>query len=585
VRRRKKKGNSAALGNNRSATVVRLGILLVILFSSSPARTIYGQEVPSPAQPATQEPDEVRAVRVTTRLVQVNVVVNDKQGRPIAGLAPDDFSIFDNRKRQTIRVFSAETNVPAPLRTPIPPEIYTNRPEERTNVPASVTVILLDALNTEVAEQTLARKQVLQVLRKIQPQEYVALYWLGNGLRILHDFTTDASVLQQVLSDFESKPSRQLANSELADPSLSNPNPSTPSGAGYERQAFRLAFDQRVANQSARERARATAAAMVAIANHLATRKGRKNLVWVSSSFPITLGYDKFDLDWANDTGENFSDDVRRAARALAGADIAVYPVDARGLLGSAMMANSDNLDSHIGDPTDTDVHLPTRGAPESFDTMKLLAERTGGKAFYGSNDIAGAIRRAMNDSRITYTIGFYPEAVKWDGSFHELKIRVAVPGAEVHSRSGYFALPDVPMNPQQKDQSLIAQLALSHIPATGIGMHVRIRLSTESDANFLVVELHLDLHELQMMHSGDHWIGKLRSAFFQMDAAGKIVQADDRTFNPELDGAAYEQGLHSGIFDTRRLRVAPRATQLCIVVRDVTNSNMGSIYVPVPVN
>ena len=324
---------------------------------------------------------------------------------------------------------------------------------------------------------------------------------------------------------------------------------------------------------------------MVAIANHLATRKGRKNLVWVSSSFPITLGYDKFDLDWANDTGENFSDDVRRAARALAGADIAVYPVDARGLLGSAMMANSDNLDSHIGDPTDTEVHLPTRGVPESFDTMKLLAERTGGKAFYGSNDIAGAIRRAMNDSRITYTIGFYPEAVKWDGSFHELKIRVAVPGAEVHSRSGYFALPDVPVNPQQKDQSLIAQLALSHIPATGIGMHVRIRLSTESDATFLVVELHLDLHELQMMHSGDHWIGKLRSAFFQMDAAGKIVQADDRTFNPELDGAAYEQGLHSGIFDTRRLRVAPRATQLCIVVRDVTNSNMGSIYVPVPVN
>jgi hypothetical protein len=86
----------------------------------------------------------------------------------------------------------------------------------------------LDALNTEVAEQTLARKQVIRVLREIQPQEYVALYWLGDGLHILHDFTTDASVLQQVLVDYDRKSSRQLDNSELADPSLNTPNPSTP---------------------------------------------------------------------------------------------------------------------------------------------------------------------------------------------------------------------------------------------------------------------------------------------------------------------------------------------------------------------
>jgi hypothetical protein len=319
---------------------------------------------------------------------------------------------------------------------------------------------------------------------------------------------------------------------------------------------------------------------MSAIAGHLATRKGRKNLVWVSASFPITLGYDKFDLNWANDTGETFSDDVREAARALAAADIAVYPVDAGGLLGSAIGANSDDLDAHIGDPTDTDAHLPTRSAPEALDTMKLLAERTGGRAFYGSNDIAGAIRRAMDDSRVTYTIGFYAEAVKWDGSFHDLKVRVAVPGAEVHSRSGYFALPDPPVNPLQNDQALIAQLALNGIPATGITLHVRIRNSSDGH---VAVELHLDLRELEMLRSGDRWTGKVRSAFLQMDSAGRIVQADDRTFDPELDNAAYEKGLQLGITDTRQLGLVPSATQLCIVVRDLINSNMGSLYVPVP--
>jgi VWFA-related protein len=259
------------------------------------------------------------------------------------------------------------------------------------------------------------------VLQHIQPQEYVALYWLGDGLHVLHDFTTDASVLRQVLAGYDDKPNHGADDSDVADPSLNSPNPSTPAGTASERSAFRAVVDQRIANLITRDRVRTTAAALIAIANHLGTRKGRKNLVWVSSSFPVTLGYDKFNLEWTNDTGEDFAADVERAARALTDADIAVYPVDARGLLGSDINANEDNLDAHIGDPTDGDTHLPTRGAPETFVTMRLLAERTGGKAFYGTNDISGAIRQAMNESRVTYTLGYYPAGVIWDGSFHEL--------------------------------------------------------------------------------------------------------------------------------------------------------------------
>ena len=59
---------------------------------------------------------------------------------------------------------------------------------------------------------------------------------------------------------------------------------------------------------------------------------GRKNLVWISGSFPINLGYNSFDADWANDTGESFKDEVEKAARALTNANVAVYPVDARGI-------------------------------------------------------------------------------------------------------------------------------------------------------------------------------------------------------------------------------------------------------------
>jgi VWFA-related protein len=530
-------------------------------------------------RPPAQDSSRGPSLRVNTHLVQANVIVNDKHGNPVTGLSQNDFSILDNGKPQEIRFFDAQTNLPSsPSQTFLTPDTFTNRPPEQNGTPASVTVILLDALNTEAAKQTIARDQVIRMLREIQPQEYVALYWLGNGLRILHDFTTDASSLREALAAYESKSSRQLENSVLADPSLNNPNSSTPAGQASERQAFRLAFDQRVANQSARDSVRSTVAALIAIADHLSTRKGRKNLVWVSSSFPISLGYDKFDLNWTNDTGEEFSHDVRRAARALADADIAVYPVDARGLLGSAITANNDDLDAHIGDPTDTEVHIPTRGAPETFDTMRLLAERTGGKAFYGTNDISGAIRRAMNDARATYTLGYYPAKVKWDGSFHELKVKVATSGAEVRVRSGYFALPDAPLAPAKNDRTIISELAASRLPATGIGLRAHAQAS---QASTLIIQVHINLREIQMQQNEDRWTGTVQSVFLQLDSSGRILQADDRIFHPDFDTATYQQALGSDITDTRQVHLKPNTTELCIVVRDAANANTGSIYVP----
>lgn len=560
----------------------QFGIVLVVSACLAASPVLAAPRPQQPAPPATEDAKDLRPLRVATRLVQVNVIVNDRHGNPITGLTQKDFSISDNGKSQEVRVFSSETNLPsAPSAGLLPPDTYSNRPEEQTKIPASVTVILLDALNTEAADQTLARRQVIRMLKDIQPQEYVALYWLGNGLHILHDFTTDASVLRQVLAGYESKASRELDNSELADPSLNTTNPSTPVGQAYERQAFRLAFDQRVANQSTGDRVRATVAALVAIAHHLGTRKGRKNLVWVSASFPLNLGYDRFDLNWTSDTGVEFAGDLVRAARALTDADIAVYPVDARGLVGPDTTASGDDLGDHVPDPADRDTHIPTRAAPETFDTMNVLAQRTGGKAFYGTNNISGAIRHAMNDARVTYTLGYYPAPVKWDGSFHEIKVKVAVPGAEVRARTGYFALPDSPVVQPKNDRSLISQLAASRLPATGIGLHVRTQAFGDPGSPTLTAEVHLDLHEVQMQQKEGRWTGTLQSVFLQLDIAGHVLQADDRTFYPDFDATSFERALQNGISDTRKVRVLPNAAQLCIVVRDSGNGNLGSIYVP----
>src|SRR5208282_514780 len=120
---------------------------------------------------------------------------------------------------------------------------------------------------------------------------------------------------------------------------------------------------------------------------------------------------------------------------------------------------------------------------------------RTGGKAFYGTNGVGSAIRRAMDDARVTYTLGYYPADVKWDGRFHEIKVKVSAPGAEVRARKGYFALPESAGLQPQNIRLLISQMAASRLPATGIGLHVRTQPAGQET---FTVEVHLDLHEIR---------------------------------------------------------------------------------------
>jgi VWFA-related protein len=419
---------------------------------------------------------------VTTRLVQINVIVNDKHGNPITGLTKEDFILLDNKQRQEIQFLSAETNLPrGHPEAPLPPDTFTNRFSEQASVPASVTVILLDALNTEFADQALTRKQVLKFLEQLRPQERVALYWLGNNLYVLNDFTSDVASLREALVRSKGESNRDLAESDVNYLTLNNPNPSIPAGvsAGQpsSREAFRSAFDQRVANESTKDRVRLTVAALIAIAHHVGALNGRKNLVWVSGSFPFDLGNERFDLNWANDTGVSFSAQIDRAAQALTDADIAVYPVDARGLMGSGLNASGDYSEAPPPEFSgEGNEHLPSRVAPGNLETMKTLAARTGGKAFYGSNDLAEGIRRAVDDSRLTYTLGFYPAGAKWDGGFHSIKVRVKRTGAEVRARSGYFALPDSAQATPRSAQAIISQTAISQLASTGIGMRVHVQ-------------------------------------------------------------------------------------------------------------
>src|SRR5437588_166212 len=150
-------------------------------------------------------------IRVTTRLVQVNVVVHDKKGEPVSDLKKEDFTIFEKGKEQKLAVFAVDS-ITAPTKAwpALPPNIFSNR-VKTADTPTSITVILFDGLNTRFQDQAYARKQIVKFLSEIQPHDRVALYLLGTNLRILHDFTNNPDHLPHALSKYRRRISSELA--------------------------------------------------------------------------------------------------------------------------------------------------------------------------------------------------------------------------------------------------------------------------------------------------------------------------------------------------------------------------------------
>src|SRR5260370_5150921 len=332
-------------------------------------------------------------IRVTTRLVQVNVVVHDKKGEPVRDLKKEEFTLLDKGKEQKIAVFAVESSDAPQKGFPgLPPNVFSNR-VQRVDRPSSITVILLDGLNTKFEDQAYAKKQIVKFLGTLQPNDRVALYLLGSNLRILHDFTNDADHLVKALAKYRGRISGEL---DAADPA-----PRDPSG-NDDLDQFLNNSDQVISDFYNVNRAKWTLDAMEAIAHHLAALPGRKNLIWVSSGFPFTLGLEPEDMsqDQPNREHRTFSEETHRLRRPMNHANIAIYPLSARGLVGMPAAFSAQNRTSPLCRPGA--APRAVKFTPPNHDTMHILSERTGGRAYYNTNDLEGAVRNAVADAKGT---------------------------------------------------------------------------------------------------------------------------------------------------------------------------------------
>lgn len=527
------------------------------------------------AQTPAYKPDRAGAppvLRTTTHLVQVSVVVRGKRNEPVDDLKKDDFTIYDNGQRQEIAAFSLESAGVAPeeRKGTLPRNTFTNRAELRPKAPDSVTVILLDGLNTKFEDQVYAKEQLIRYLGQVQPDDRVAVYALGRELRVVHDFTTDASSILRTLGKY-----RGRINTEVADS-----NPAEPDTGNDDMDQWLREADQKIADFQTVTRVQTTLAALEAIADHVTRIPGRKNLIWISGGFPLQMGLDEFTVS-ATQEKRTFTVEMERTARALNAANLAVYPVDARGLIANPDLdAAARGSSSPRKTPQAVGQSKSTRQIQDTHDTMQAIAQRTGGKAFYESNDLKNAIRGAIDDSRVSYVLSYYPRHNHWDGKFRELKVQVDRKGVNVRHRLGYFAFADRPLT--DKDKKAAFEEALwSPLEADRLGVTVRAAPNAPRPGKLRVVML-VDAKNVQLEQKNDRWTGRLEILFVQQSAADRPATLSGDAMDIDLKRDDYMAASQRGLALAKDLDLADARYQLKVAVRDTHSGNLGTVIVPV---
>jgi VWFA-related protein len=523
---------------------------------------------------ASQESRQAPPIHVTTHLVQIGIIVRDKNG-PVANLTKDDFSVFDRGKAQKISVFSVESSGSAPPAAlahsqPLPPNTFSDLPQYSGDKPRSVTIVLLDNLNTlsgsspapyETTPYWLedhalenAKQHLMEFLKQLDHSDRIAIYGLTDSLHVLCDFACDRDQLEAVVSKYDATSRTQR---ESAEPGSVH----TPQGRDFNQHIDADMLTLAALNNQAR--AEATMAALTAIANHVADIPGRKNLLWLTANLPFS--------------GEAI-------ARILGRANIAAYPVDARGLL-----PRSPTVSPEAGTPEGESYARRALGLsstpaesdnPIGNDAMQKMAEETGGRAFVNTNDLTGAIRDAVEDSAVTYTLGFYIDSDALDGKFHELKVKVKQSGLEVRYPKGYFALKDAPATKDELHNSLVAAVR-SPLDASTIPLQIKVDRVNQQAPNSLSLLGSINIHDLQLTQQGETRTGMLDITVLEQDQTGKVVRESANRINLRFTEKQYAAVLQSGINFRKSVKPQAGVTTLRVLVQDPGSAAIGSLIIP----
>ncbi|HEY4360718.1 MAG TPA: VWA domain-containing protein [Bryobacteraceae bacterium] len=466
--------------------------------------------------------------RVDTELIQVNVIAQNADGKPVADLKREEFRIFDRGVAQEIRLFEAESEATVPRPTGAKAsQVFTNQPPLSTGSRSGYAVILLDTLHTNFGDPRkpeegsgAAIHKTLELLRSISPSDKIAIYALQRKLEVICEFTSDRILLEQRLRAWKIPIDMPVKTSEAM------------------AEAFAPAKEMREAARiDALGRISASDGELLQVADHLAGIPGRKNLIWIADVFPVS----------------------GPALQKLREAGVAIYPVDAFGVCPQL-----------VADSPGEFAPCP----PRPVDAMNAIAAFTGGLAYYYRNDLDVAMREALDDGRVSYTLGYYRFAK--DSAAGPPQVTVQVSRRGVVLRSQTIRQPG-PL-PVSRDPKVDAIRTMNQpVDATAIPIALRITPAGDSLDMYAL----LDLSSLDLVLDHGVWSGKLKLLTRFTDAEGRAVgEASDQTLTLSLRPATYEKAAQLGFPYDLKLKTPAKASELKLLFMNPATGKTGTVTV-----
>lgn len=549
---------------------LRLLVIFSLFLPAAQARSQEGRQ--------EQKADE-DVLTLKARLVNIDVMVKDRKGKYITDLRPEDFEIFENGVRQRVEFFDPPLSLGGTAGQPEgAPPAASGLPGGK---PLNIISLVIDGQTTELANLKHVREGTIKYIReRVADTDTVAVFAVTNGLRLLQTFTHDkAKLISAVENAYSaSTASKNLEQSDIAKGIEENREEirglegSTAPGDMVRAQLARRALEQflKLRSQLSVQQARPILAALAAICEAQRTISGKKTLVMFSQGFVASSA-----LEWQV---QSMIDIANRA-------NVSIYIIDSAGLKGGGTKSGSYVPESPLGGVSasaSAESRIRTVGGENVFDHVQhegldreqdilfRIAGDSGGKFIKGTNDIAKGLNQIDEEVRARYTLAYYSTDQNYDGSFRKLKVEARRPGANVISRSGFFAVASddaVPLS--HADRKLLAGFAAA-AGNPALPLFVELSPFRSTEGNYIVpLSIELPPDSVKFDRKGDR-------QRMQIEVLGLIRQTEDKIisrlggiFDVALGAEEYASILNNKIFYRQDMELPPGSYSIDLIVKD----------------
>lgn len=536
--------------------------------------------MPGPAPTESQEPAEEFEGAVEVRVVNVDVFVRDRDGRPVTDLTREDFELrVDGRPTPLSNFYAVTEHEPTSVAARPSPEPSGEPAEPATGATASDTpppaplptwlVVYLDNAHIKAMHRTRVLRDVRAFLYEDGRQfDQILLASYEGGLHIRQAFTEDPELVVRALGEIGTlQPFGDAREDELHDLIRELEDRKAPRGWLANRVE---AYAQQRQNELKR-----ALVPLRDLIDSLAGLNGRKALLYVSDGLPMNPGEELFNALQLrfDDIGSlqgivhyTAAQDFERLAMAASAAEVTMYTLDATGLAaplaGSAEVVGSgvDNLRATVGAVRTSNLQAP----------LRKLAGETGGLAFLNSNRFGDELDRLVDDARAYYSLGFRPPHGA-DGRFHRIDVRVRRKGIVVRHRNGYR---DEPIETRLENA---VQAALRWGAAENpLGVEVRAAGRSSGDAagsgdhtRVVSVDIAVPLDSLVLLERGTDRVGRIRLALAVRDREGGSSPIQRLEVPITIPAESYAPGRGQRYVHELEMRVRPGPHRIAVSVWD----------------